>query len=138
MLNRIDIVQDTNSIQFHASTLKLGLIKLTSDSLAEEMEQEVSSHAFDDQEERVTMKLPATLLAGSQARLKIDFSGDLAGNLMGYYRAKFEQNGEAAYYALTQFQVTQSCKVYTDPQLIVLTARPPLPGVLSLVGTNPP
>lgn len=106
----LHVLQDTKSIQFHASKLKLGQITLTSTSLNQTFAPDSTSVKFYDKQERVTLDLTQTILAGTRGELKIDFSEDLTGSMMGYYRSRFEQDGKEAYYALTQFQVRLSSR----------------------------
>lgn len=101
----LDIVRDTDAIQFHTAKLNLGHARLSSASLKQDLVQEASALAFDETDERATLTLPTTLPAGSKAELKIDFAGELTGAMMGYYRSEWEHDGKKAYYSLTQFEV---------------------------------
>jgi len=76
---------------------------LTSNALAGEQVLAVSS--FDKTQERTTFQLPRNLPTGSKAELKIAFSGEITGNMMGYYKSSWEHEGKTKHYALTQFEV---------------------------------
>lgn len=103
--NRLDVVRETRSIQFHVSKLKLGHVKLTSSSLSEPIVQDASSLRFNEPDERATLDLPVVLPAGAKAELKIGFGGELTGAMMGYYRSAWDGEGKTAYYSLTHFEV---------------------------------
>jgi aminopeptidase 2 len=76
---------------------------LNSNALTEEQELTVS--AFDKTQERVTFQLSRNLPAGSKAELKIAFSGEITGAMMGYYKSSYDVDDKTKYYALTQFEV---------------------------------
>lgn len=82
-----------------------------SDTWSSEKDVDVSS--IDDIQERVTYTMPQTLKAGSKTDLKINFAGVLTGNMMGYYRSRWETEGTTQYYSLTQFEVCVSGKCYS-------------------------
>jgi aminopeptidase N len=74
-----------------------------SDSLKEE--QVASDYSVDEKDKRVTFTFPTTFEAGSKIELRIGFSGDLTGSMVGYYKSSYEKDGEKKYYSLTQFEV---------------------------------
>lgn len=53
---------------------------------------------------RDLQELSRTLPAGSKAKLTIHFGSNLKGDMLGYYRSSWVQDGKAKY-ALTRFQV---------------------------------
>ena len=101
----LDVLEDTQSIEFHTAKLNLGQVKLHADALKEPFVQKASDLVLNEADERATLKLPVTLPAGSKAQLKIDFEGELTGAMMGYYRSAWEHEGKTAHYSLTQFEV---------------------------------
>ncbi|KIP12371.1 hypothetical protein PHLGIDRAFT_32955 [Phlebiopsis gigantea 11061_1 CR5-6] len=108
----LDVLQDTKSIEFYVSKLELVQIRLTSAPLTQTFAQNSTSLKLYDDQERVVLELAQTIPAGSRLKLRIDFSGDLTGSMMGYYRSRFEQDGKEAYYALTQFQPTSARRAF--------------------------
>ncbi|KIP07998.1 hypothetical protein PHLGIDRAFT_105051 [Phlebiopsis gigantea 11061_1 CR5-6] len=108
----LDVVEETNSIQFHTAKLNLGRVQLTSTALKEELVQPASALTYDDKDERATLPLPTTLPAGSKIALKIDFDGELTNGMMGYYRSEWEHDGKKAHYALTQFEPTAARRAF--------------------------
>ena len=104
-LSSLDVVEDTSSIVFNTAKLGLGAARVSSTSLKQEFVQTSSAFAFDEDNERATIKLPGTLTAGSKVTVKIDFDGELTGSMMGYYRSAYEVDGKTEHYTLTQFEV---------------------------------
>lgn len=74
-----------------------------SDSL--QLEQAQISQSYDVGQERLTLNFPTEVPAGSKAELRISFTGKLMGDMMGYYKSSWQENGNTKYYALTQFEV---------------------------------
>ena len=64
------------------------------------------SIAIDDKSGRATVKLAEALPAGSKARFKIVYKGNLLSNMTGYYKSVWDHDGKKDYYSLTQFEVT--------------------------------
>lgn len=91
--------------------------------------------SIDDPKERVTYRVPETLISGSKAELKIRFAGTLAGNMVGYYRARWDHKGTTEYYALTQLAVRHS-RHFKPGGTIDKDCRLRLPDALFLVGTS--
>ena len=131
----LDVVEDTNSIQFHTAKLNLGKVQLTSAALKEDIVQQASALTYDDKDERATLPLPVTLPAGSKIALKIDFDGELTNGMMGYYRSEWEHDGKKAHYALTQFEVRSLVPQFEHADDVLRS--PPPPGALSPAGTSP-
>lgn len=98
--------------------------------------RESSVIAFDEDNERATIKLPTTLAAGTKVVVKIDFESELTGSMMGYYRSAYEVNGKTEYYALTQFAV-RSVQSYAFVGLTHIPRSPRQHAKPSRVGTNP-
>ena len=101
----LDVVKDTSQIVFNMNKLTLGETRVTSAALKEDIVQASSELKIDAANERVALELPVTLPAGSQLQLKVDFAGELTGDMMGYYRSAWEHEGKTQHYALTQFEV---------------------------------
>jgi aminopeptidase 2 len=106
----LDVKEETSNIVLNTSDLELGKATLYSDSLKEE--QDATFVSFDKTQERTTYQLSNKLPAGSKAELKIAFTGKLTGNMMGYYRSSWEQDGKTKYYALTQFEPTAARRAF--------------------------
>ncbi|KAI0792895.1 hypothetical protein C8Q75DRAFT_751852 [Abortiporus biennis] len=109
---KLDVIEDTTSIVFNTSEQILGNATLTSPSLQTPHTFSASSYKFDKESERATLELPVALPAGSTAELKIGFSAELTGAMLGYYRSAWEEDGQTKHYALTQFEPTAARKAF--------------------------
>jgi hypothetical protein len=100
-------------------------------------EQVQSGESLDIVSERITYQFPNALPGGSKAELKIGFSGELTGSMMGYYKSSWEDEGKKKHYALTQFEVSLGIHTSGVTYLIKYLQSPPLRDVHSLAGTSP-
>ncbi|PPQ88067.1 hypothetical protein CVT25_013675 [Psilocybe cyanescens] len=117
-LSSLDIENETSEIVLNASHLELLEATVASNTWKSEKNAIISS--IDDAKERVTYRVPETLISGSKAELKIRFAGTLAGNMVGYYRARWDHKGTTEYYALTQLATTSARRAFPcwdEPQL---------------------
>jgi hypothetical protein len=101
----LDILQDTLELTFNSSDLTLSRPSIHSETLAFSVDVD-SSITFNEKRGRATVKLAKTLPAGSKARFKIAYKGDLLSNMTGYYKSVWDHDGKKDYYSLTQFEVT--------------------------------
>ncbi|EAU88167.2 leucyl aminopeptidase [Coprinopsis cinerea okayama7 len=106
----LDIVEETSSITLNSATLDLGKVSVYSD--ASKATQEPTGHSLDKVQERISFQLANPLPAGSKAELKIAFSGELTGSMMGYYKSSWENEGKTEHYALTQFEPTAARRAF--------------------------
>ncbi|KAF9533368.1 leucyl aminopeptidase [Crepidotus variabilis] len=106
----LDVVAGTSAITLNTSGLDLTKASLTSNALSGEQALEVST--FDKTQERTTFQLSRNLPAGSTAELKIGYSGELTGSMMGYYKSAYEVDGKTKHYALTQFEPTAARRTF--------------------------
>ena len=101
----LDILQDTPELTFNSSDLTLSRPSIHSETLGSSVDVD-SSIAFNEKRGRATVKLAKTLPAGSKARFKIAYEGNLLSNMTGYYKSVWDHDGKKDYYSLTQFEVT--------------------------------
>ena len=134
-LRSLDVVKDTSLIVFNAAKLDLRSARVSSASLKQEIIQESSVFAFDEETERATIELPAALVADTKVVAKIDFDGDLTGSMLGYYRSAYEVNGKTEHYSLTQFEVRSDSSLSVSA--LIVSRSPRQHAEPSLAGTNP-
>ncbi|KDR73449.1 hypothetical protein GALMADRAFT_71758 [Galerina marginata CBS 339.88] len=110
----LDVKTETSSVVLNTSGLDLGKAHVSSSvySNALKAEQLVTASAFDKAQERTTYELSDKLPAGSTAEIRIAFSGELTGRMMGYYKASWEHEGKTKYYSLTQFGPTAARRAF--------------------------
>uniref|UniRef100_A0A8H7XRZ2 Aminopeptidase n=1 Tax=Psilocybe cubensis TaxID=181762 RepID=A0A8H7XRZ2_PSICU len=106
----LDVKDDTSELVLHVKDLELRKAWVSSDCWTSEKDVDISS--IDDTLERVTYRMPEALTTGSKAALNIRFSGSLTGNMMGYYRSRWETQGKTQYYSLTQFEATAARRAF--------------------------
>ncbi|TFK46426.1 leucyl aminopeptidase [Heliocybe sulcata] len=106
----LDVLKETSTIVLNTSQLKLGEASVYSDALKTEQIQ--SSTHVDAKTERVTITFGSALPAGTKAKLRIGFTGELDTSMAGYYRSKWTDDGKAKYYGLTQFEPTAARKAF--------------------------
>ena len=99
----VNVVQATNQIVLNAAELQ---IKEASFKTACGKSFN-GSIAFDDAEERAIFSFPEELPTGNGV-LSLKFDGILNDKLRGFYRTKYELNGEERYAAVTQFESTDA------------------------------
>ncbi|KAH7930860.1 hypothetical protein BV22DRAFT_1101563 [Leucogyrophana mollusca] len=106
----LDVKKETSSIVFNTAALELGDASIYSDTL--KINQADGSRSIDAEAEWGILHFPTALPAGSKAKLSIEFSGELTGAMMGYYKSSFEHEGKKKYYALTQFEPTAARRAF--------------------------
>jgi aminopeptidase 2 len=71
----------------------------------------VGSINFENENEYAIFKFEEKFHPGS-AVLKLKFTGELNNKMAGFYRSKYELNGEPKYMATTQFEATDARKAF--------------------------
>ncbi|CAD6910574.1 unnamed protein product [Tilletia controversa] len=108
----LDIIEDTDEIEFNASRLRLSKALLASDALKTQSNT-ITTLSVDAKHERASVKTAgAKLPKGSKATLTIAFGAEITNSMMGYYRATWEHEGKKGFYALTQFEPTSARRAF--------------------------
>ncbi|KAL9931881.1 hypothetical protein V8E36_009196 [Tilletia maclaganii] len=108
----VDIVEDTDVIEFNAARLQLSKALVTSEALKTQSNS-VSSLDVDAKHERATLKIAGSKLPkGSKATITVAFSSEITNSMMGYYRATWEHGGKKGFYGLTQFEPTSARRAF--------------------------
>ncbi|KAJ2930053.1 hypothetical protein H1R20_g7024, partial [Candolleomyces eurysporus] len=105
-----DVVKETSSITLNTTALDLGKVTVHSDAL--KGSQTPADRSFDKTQERASFQLESPLPAGSKGDIKIHFSGELTGSMLGYYKSSWEDDGKSKSYALTQFEPTAARRAF--------------------------
>lgn len=106
----LDILEDTDSIQFNAADIDLtdaSVVDLSSGHSFQQVER-----SNDDKQERVLLKFPTTFKKGAKTQLSLGWSAALTGSMVGYYKSAFTQDGVKKHYSLTQFEPTAARRAY--------------------------
>ncbi|KAE8222062.1 hypothetical protein CF319_g4685 [Tilletia indica] len=108
----LDILEDTDEIEFNASRLRLSKALLSSEALKTQS-RTITALNVDSKHERASLKTAGSKLPkGSKATLTIAFGAEITNNMMGYYRATWEHEGKKGYYALTQMEPTSARRAF--------------------------
>jgi aminopeptidase 2 len=121
----LKIVENTKSITLNYNpSLHLTHLSLTHPSLATPYTYDVSSVpssllSVDTKQERLVISLPEQLgdgvKKGDQLKLRMAWTSELNGSMLGYYRSSWRpdgKDGKEAFYALTQFEPTAARRAF--------------------------
>ncbi|EIM90757.1 leucyl aminopeptidase [Stereum hirsutum FP-91666 SS1] len=104
----LNILEPTNTITFNANeSLSLSVAALalsSSDGSVQSLKP--TNKAYDSKTERVSYSFADTLAAGTNATLRVGFTGVLEGGMTGYYKSTWDKG----IYSLTQFEATYARK----------------------------
>ena len=103
MSNRLEVIRETSTLEFHTSRLNLKDISVKSDGHSTTFYP--SSQSSDPDSERTTLKFDNTFPTGSNIKLNVSFDASLTQDMMGYYYSEFKHNGKPGHYSITQFEV---------------------------------
>jgi aminopeptidase 2 len=95
-LQSLDVKEETNHIVFNAASLELDQATLQSEALKTEQIQ-ITEQSFDEDLDRVTIKLASPLPANSKAKLRVPFKAPITGGMIGYYFSHTEIDGKKVY-----------------------------------------
>ena len=103
----LDVKADTSAIVFNVSKLYISAIEVcvASEAPKQVITQDLSALSIDKEDERATIKLPTTIVAGKKVELKINFSAELGTSPKGYFRSSWEDDGKKQYYSVTLLSV---------------------------------
>eukprot|EP01107_Rhizomastix_libera_P000539 TRINITY_DN11014_c0_g1_i1.p1 TRINITY_DN11014_c0_g1~~TRINITY_DN11014_c0_g1_i1.p1 ORF type:complete len:805 (-),score=195.80 TRINITY_DN11014_c0_g1_i1:47-2461(-) len=71
-----------------------------------------TEHELDEKMQTLTLKLGKELNQGDKIQVRVQFSGILSDSLTGFYRSKYEINGEKRYMAVTQFEASDARRCF--------------------------
>ncbi|KAF8887037.1 leucyl aminopeptidase [Gymnopilus junonius] len=106
----LDVKTETSSITFNSTGLELWRASIYSDAL--KAEQPLADPSVDDIQQRVTYQLTDKLPPNSKAQFKIFFSSTLLGDITGYFKSTWVDEGKTKHYALTQFEPTSARRAF--------------------------
>lgn len=95
----LDVKEITSTIVLHSKELNIKDVLITSD-----LKFLSPRFHFDETRDFLIIETDDILEAGSQIANKIEFSGQLQLQGVGFYRSEYKINGETRYLATTQFE----------------------------------
>ncbi|KAF9255758.1 leucyl aminopeptidase [Marasmius fiardii PR-910] len=115
----LDVNEHTDTIVLDAIGLKLGQASVIYDANKDLPIVEIE-HVAHEKDKRVAFKFPVGFQVGSKIQFRLDFSGEILDNHVGYNRCSWEHEGKLKYFALTQFSPIDARRgfpCWDEPQL---------------------
>jgi len=97
-----ELLTDAKELTWHSRDLKIKKAVIDGGEL---------SIDYDKENETVTFSTEQELKSG-QYTLELEYTGDINDSLHGWYRSKYEQNGEMKWLATTQFEATAAREAF--------------------------
>ncbi|KAJ5721327.1 uncharacterized protein N7483_009261 [Penicillium malachiteum] len=105
----LNVNEDTDFISLNSNEITIHSAAVLSKGTVVESNPQISMKK-DDQ--TATIKFNQALAAGSDAQLKLTFTGILNDNMAGFYRSSYKENGETKYIASTQMEPTDARRAF--------------------------
>ncbi|KAL1923606.1 uncharacterized protein VTP21DRAFT_8586 [Calcarisporiella thermophila] len=110
---RLVVNQDTSVIVLNTTEIVVSSAAYSATSMKLEQSVSASSIEYDETKEQCTITFPQSLMAGTEALLKLKFTGILNDKLVGFYRSSYkDREGRTKYMATTQFQATDARRAF--------------------------
>ena len=105
----MQVNEDTDFISLNSNDIKIHSATVLSKGSVVESKPEISMNS---DAQTATIKFGQALSAGSDAQLKLTFTGNLNDNMAGFYRSSYKENGETKYIASTQMEPTDARRAF--------------------------
>ncbi|KAJ5610716.1 hypothetical protein N7510_007435 [Penicillium lagena] len=106
----LQVNEDTDFVSLNVNEIEIHNAVISSKGVVVESKPEIS-HNGDAQV--ATIKFGTAIAAGSDAQLKLTFTGILNDNMAGFYRSSYkDKNGEKKYLASTQMEPTDARRAF--------------------------
>ncbi|KAL0482094.1 puromycin-sensitive aminopeptidase [Acrasis kona] len=103
----LQVNADSNTITLNANELEIQSAQVT------QGEKKLSGEiTYDKENEYAIFTFPEPVTKGQTAILELHFTGLLNDKMSGFYRSKYQLNGEDRYMATTQFEATDARKAF--------------------------
>lgn len=101
--------EDTDFVSLNSNEIEIHSAVVSAKVSVVEFEPEIS---MNEDAQTATIKLNKALSTGSDAQLKLTFTGTLNDDMAGFYRSSFNVNGETKYLASTQMEATDARRAF--------------------------
>lgn len=101
--------EDTDFVSLNSNEIDIHSAVVLSKGSVVESKPEIS---LNKDAQTATIKLNQAIAAGSNAQLKLTFTGILNDNMAGFYRSSYKENGETKYIASTQMEPTDARRAF--------------------------
>ncbi|KAJ5633658.1 hypothetical protein N7528_001500 [Penicillium herquei] len=105
----LNVNEDTDFISLNSNEITIHSATVLSKGSVVESNPEIS---MNKDAQTATIKFNQALAAGSDAQLKLTFTGILNDNMAGFYRSSYKENGETKYIASTQMEPTDARRAF--------------------------
>ncbi|KAJ5895099.1 hypothetical protein N7495_006790 [Penicillium taxi] len=105
----LQVKEDTDFISLNSNQIDIHSATVLSKDTVVESKPEIS---INEETQVATVSFKQTLVAGSDAQLKLTFTGILNDNMAGFYRSSYKTNGETKYIASTQMEPTDARRAF--------------------------
>lgn len=109
MYTSLQVNVDTDFVSLNSNEIDIHSAIISTKGSVVESKPEISTN---EDAQTATIKLNHTLSAGSDAQLKLTFTGILNDDMAGFYRSSFKVNGETNYIASTQMESTDARRAF--------------------------
>jgi aminopeptidase 2 len=103
------VSEDTDFVSLNSNEIDIHSAIISAKGLVVESNPEIS---INEDVQTATIKLNQVLSAGSDAQLKLTFTGTLNDDMAGFYRSSFKVNGDTKYIASTQMEATDARRAF--------------------------
>ncbi|CAL5873549.1 uncharacterized protein PFLUO_LOCUS7829 [Penicillium psychrofluorescens] len=106
----LQVNEDTNFVSLNSNEIEIHSAVVSSKGAVVDSKPEIS---YNGDVQVATIKFGNAIAAGSDAQLKLTFTGILNDNMAGFYRSSFkDKNGEKKYIASTQMEPTDARRAF--------------------------
>ncbi|KAJ5287790.1 hypothetical protein N7478_003476 [Penicillium angulare] len=105
----LNVNEDTDFISLNSNEINIHSATVLSKGSVVESKPEIS---MNKDAQTATIKFGQALSAGSDAQLKLTFTGILNDNMAGFYRSSYKENGKTKYIASTQMEPTDARRAF--------------------------
>ncbi|KAJ6007744.1 hypothetical protein N7540_011720 [Penicillium herquei] len=105
----LNVNEDTDFISLNSNDITIHSATVLSKGSVVESNPQIS---MNKDAQTATIKFNQALAVGSDAQLKLTFTGNLNDNMAGFYRSSYKENGETKYIASTQMEPTDARRAF--------------------------
>ncbi|KAJ5650833.1 uncharacterized protein N7484_004556 [Penicillium longicatenatum] len=105
----LQVTEDTDFISLNSNEIDIHSATVLSKGTVVESKPEIF---MNKDAQTATIKFNHALSAGSDAQLKLTFTGILNDNMAGFYRSSYKHNGETKYIATSQMEPTDARRAF--------------------------
>ena len=106
----LEVAEDTDFVSLNTNEIDIHSAVVSAKGSVVDSKPEIS---YNKDQQVATIKFGQAIAAGSDAQLKLTFTGILNDNMAGFYRSSYkDKNGETKYIASTQMEPTDARRAF--------------------------